>query len=101
MPRPNSCCRQLHSSVYSARRRASADVPDGVCAASREGDNASHEQMRRRRVNVLDMRADYHTPDEAFYSALIATIGWTVVARRAAGRPANSATVIAIAEAPP
>ena len=34
------------------------------------------------------------------YSDLIATIGWTVVARRAAGRPASSATAIAIADAP-
>ena len=34
------------------------------------------------------------------YSDRIATIGGTVVARRAAGRPASSATVTAIADAP-
>ena len=34
------------------------------------------------------------------YSDRIATIGWTEVARRAAGRPASSATETAIAEAP-
>ncbi len=34
------------------------------------------------------------------YSDRIATIGWTAVARRAAGRPARSATETAIADAP-